>query len=78
MYNINPSIDYKTKELIINKQKIILIYNDILVNKEMINTFYDDKWPIYTKTHNTPPARYLGDCSIKNSFVSNGYWFIKD
>lgn len=37
MYNINPSIDYKTKELIINKQKIILLYNDILVNKEMIN-----------------------------------------
>ena len=37
MYNINPSIDYKTKELIINKQKIILIYNDILVNKETIN-----------------------------------------
>ena len=37
MYNINPSIDYKTKEIIINKQKIILIYNDILVNKEMIN-----------------------------------------
>ena len=37
MYNINPSIDYKIKELIINKQKIILLYNDILVNKEMIN-----------------------------------------
>ena len=37
MYNINPSIDYKTKELIINKQRIILLYNDILVNKEMIN-----------------------------------------
>ena len=37
MYNINPSIDYKTKEIIINKQKIILIYNDILVNKEIIN-----------------------------------------
>lgn len=37
MYNINPSIDYKIKEMIINKQKIILIYNDILVNKEMIN-----------------------------------------
>ena len=37
MYNINPSIDYKTKKIIINKQKIILIYNDILVNKEMIN-----------------------------------------
>lgn len=37
MYNINPSIDYKIKEIIINKQKIILIYNDILVNKEMIN-----------------------------------------
>lgn len=43
-----------------------------LLDKEMLNTFYDDKWPIYTKTHNTPPARYLGDCSIKNSFVSNG------
>ena len=41
MYNINPSIDYKTKELIINKQKIILLYNDILVNKEILSKIKD-------------------------------------
>ena len=33
--------------------------------------FYDD-WPVYTTTHNTPPALYGKNASVKNSFVANG------
>lgn len=29
-------------------------------------------WPIYTVTHDTPPARYLKTADVKNSFVANG------
>lgn len=31
-----------------------------------------DNWPIYTSTHNTPPALYGPEANIKNSFVANG------
>lgn len=33
--------------------------------------FLED-WPIYTTTHNTPPALYGEKASVKNSFVANG------
>ena len=33
--------------------------------------FYEN-WPVYTTTHNTPPALYGPKASIKNSFVANG------
>lgn len=29
-------------------------------------------WPIYTKTHDTPPARYLNGAWVRNSIISNG------
>ena len=29
-------------------------------------------WPIYTTTHNTPPALYGEKAEVKNSFISNG------
>ncbi len=31
-----------------------------------------DHWPIYTTTHNTPPALYGEKSKVKNSFVGNG------
>jgi len=31
-----------------------------------------DGWPIYTATHNTPPARYGPKANVKNSFIANG------
>ena len=31
-----------------------------------------DNWPIYTTTHNTPPAMYLDGADVKNSFIANG------
>ncbi len=33
--------------------------------------FLED-WPIYTVTHNTPPALYGPDADVKNSFIANG------
>ena len=33
--------------------------------------FLED-WPIYTTTHNTPPAIYMEDAEVKNSFIANG------
>ena len=33
--------------------------------------FHDD-WPIYTTTHNTPPALYGESAKVSNSFIANG------
>lgn len=33
---------------------------------------FSDDWPIYTTTHNTPPALYGKNASVMNSFVANG------
>ena len=43
----------------------------LLSYEERQKLFYED-WPIYTTTHNTPPALYGKDACIKNSFVANG------
>jgi len=34
--------------------------------------FFEDKWPIYTTTHNTPPVLYGENAHVSNSVVSNG------
>jgi len=41
---------------------------DLNVSKQL---FLKD-WPIFTRTHDTPPAIYGPDSVIKNSFISNG------
>jgi len=41
---------------------------DINLQKE----FFTKDWPIYTKTFDTPPAKYLDSAVVKNSFISNG------
>ena len=33
---------------------------------------FDEDWPIYTTTHNTPPSLYGKKADVKNSFVANG------
>ena len=33
---------------------------------------FKDGWPIYTATHNTPPAKYGPKANVKNSFIANG------
>ena len=43
----------------------------LLSYEERLKLFHDD-WPIYTTTHNTPPALYGKKASVKNSFIANG------
>ena len=43
-----------------------------LLDFKVLNELFDAKWPIYTKTHDTPPASYLDNAWVRNSFISNG------
>jgi hypothetical protein len=51
---------------IAHKDGKVIIYFDNL------NKIVSNDWPIYTKTHDTPPAKYLEKAWVRNSFVSNG------
>lgn len=43
-----------------------------LLNYENRQKLFLDDWPIYTTSHNTPPAMYMEGASVKNSFIANG------
>ena len=43
-----------------------------LLSYENRKQLFKEDWPIYTTTHNTPPAQYGPDAVVKNSFVGNG------
>ena len=44
---------------------------NLLSYMERQKLFHDD-WPIYTTTHNTPPAQYGPQAEVRNSFIANG------
>ncbi len=43
-----------------------------LLNYHIRNQLFFEDWPIYTTTHNTPPALYGKDADVQNSFIANG------
>lgn len=43
-----------------------------LLNPKNASALFREDWPIYTLTHDTPPALYGGESDIKDSFISNG------
>ncbi len=43
-----------------------------LLDLNKLGELFDKKWPIYTRTFDTPPAKYLNNADVKNSFISNG------
>lgn len=56
----------------------ILTFNDFvkysmnLLSYECRKQLFKEDWPIYTTTHNTPPAKYGTKAKVNNSFVANG------
>ena len=44
---------------------------DLLFYENRKQLFKED-WPIYTTTHNTPPAIYGENAKVCNSFIANG------
>jgi glucose-1-phosphate adenylyltransferase len=49
-----------------------MAYSMELLDGKLLEGLTNLDWPIYTKTHDTPPARYLEDAVVKNSIISNG------
>ena len=47
-------------------------YSRDLLSYEVRKQLFKEDWPIYTTTHNTPPALYGEKAVVENSFVSNG------
>ena len=43
-----------------------------LLNYHIRSQLFLPDWPIYTTTHNTPPALYGKDADVQNSFIANG------
>ena len=43
-----------------------------LLNHENREQLFHPDWPIYTTSHNTPPALYKENAEVKNSFIANG------
>lgn len=43
-----------------------------LLDLEARKQLFNEAWPIYTKTNDSPPTRYVGEGSARNSLVSNG------
>jgi glucose-1-phosphate adenylyltransferase len=43
-----------------------------LLNEETREKLFPENWPIYTISHNTPPARYGKQAVVKNSMIANG------
>lgn len=43
-----------------------------LLEYENSRKFFKKNWPIYTTTHDTPPALYGAIAEVKNSFIANG------
>ena len=49
------------------------VYNSLnLLNYHIRNQLFNPDWPIYTTTHNTPPALYGEFAEVQNSFIANG------
>jgi len=43
-----------------------------LLRYDIRKELFRPEWPIYTVTHDTPPAKYGPEAQVKNSFVANG------
>lgn len=43
-----------------------------LLNYDLRKQLFLEDWPIFTITHDTPPAKYGPHAQVKNSFVANG------
>lgn len=49
-----------------------LEYSFELLNPKVASGLFNPAWPIFTLTHDTPPALYGPNSEVSNSFVSNG------
>ena len=47
-------------------------YSLEMLDKHKADQLFNPNWPIYTLTHDTPPAIYGAESEVRNSYISNG------
>lgn len=47
-------------------------YSFELLNYKVRRQLFIQNWPIYTVTHDTPPAKYEASACVNNAFIANG------
>lgn len=52
--------------------KHFMDYSFELLDYDVAQELFRPDWPIYTQSHNTPPALYGEHAKVKNSFIANG------
>lgn len=86
LYGIRKALNYAINHhrLIVNAYRYDGYVVPILSSQDYINRsfdllayenrakLFDENWPIYTTTHNTPPAFYGEKASVMNSIIGNG------
>ena len=86
LYGIRKALNYAINHhrLIVNAYQFDGYVVPIMSSKDFIDRSFDllayenrsqlfnDNWPIYTTTHNTPPAFYGNKANVMNSIVGNG------
>jgi glucose-1-phosphate adenylyltransferase len=43
-----------------------------LLSMNVAEQLFDPAWPIFTRTYDTPPAKYCQNADVKNCYISNG------
>lgn len=49
-----------------------LEYSLELLEPDVYDSLFNDKWPIHTRTYDTPPIQYRPGSDVTNSFLANG------
>lgn len=64
--------EYKGYTVPMLSLKNYINYSFQLLDYDKRSKLFDPNWPIYTTTHNTPPALYYDNAQVSNSFIANG------
>lgn len=64
--------EYKGYLRCFDSESSYLEYSLELLNLDVANQLFTPSWPIFTRTYDTPPARYGVNAKVKNSYVANG------
>ncbi len=66
------SYEYKGYVRCFDSTKTYLQYSLELLDRKVLDELFNPTWPIYTRTNDTPPAKYGKNAAVSNCFVANG------
>lgn len=66
------SYEYKGRVFCFDSLKSYMNYSLELLDANVTKDLFIPEWPIYTRTYDTPPAKYGENAKVNNCFVANG------